>query len=138
MGIEVVWQDERGKEIERVGDPLNRLTLVVLAFPLDHCKCLCFLDPYGDTYFNRLQIPVFLKEIEEVELSITDTAIKNYYEERAILAKEAKWQEAAIAQIEASKAASQAESIKDHLRAIAGLAKRSINEVHTYLRCIGD
>jgi hypothetical protein len=27
-------------------------------------KCLGFVDPYGDTVFNRLQIPVLIEELE--------------------------------------------------------------------------
>jgi hypothetical protein len=36
------------------------------ASPLPHSACLRFIDPYGDTIFNSLQLPVLLEELEIV------------------------------------------------------------------------
>lgn len=62
MGIDAFTQDERGNSIRELLDPKSLVTrLVADAYgPV----CLRFLDPYGDTYFNQLQIPVLLEELE--------------------------------------------------------------------------
>ncbi|MFO1521505.1 MAG: hypothetical protein U1G05_05595 [Kiritimatiellia bacterium] len=35
--------------------------------------CLRFIDPYGDTIFNQLQLPVVIQEIEALKASTTDS-----------------------------------------------------------------
>ena len=63
MGLNIVFQDEAGKEIENVADPTNIL-LRFLTSPDDaDSRCLRYVDPYGDTVFNRLQIADVLKEL---------------------------------------------------------------------------
>ena len=60
--IEVRLQDERGKP-ECAAD-------VGLSFPVptgdSSYNLLCYIDPYGDTVFNGLQMDVFLSEWERV------------------------------------------------------------------------
>jgi hypothetical protein len=54
-------QDEVGNEIETVYVPW---TLDVLeAAARTHTACLRFIDPFGDTYFNKRQARVFLEEM---------------------------------------------------------------------------
>jgi hypothetical protein len=40
---------------------------------LDGTSCLQFIDPYGDTLFNRLQLPVLRRELESLRLRIKVT-----------------------------------------------------------------
>jgi hypothetical protein len=64
MGMSVRVEGEGGdpvtNEVLDPGDLLHRLLP-----PHDDAsyQCLRFIDWYGDTVFNRLQIPVFLEEI---------------------------------------------------------------------------
>ncbi|MCL4191908.1 MAG: hypothetical protein KJZ87_09185 [Thermoguttaceae bacterium] len=63
MPINVAWQDERGKVLERWpgsiwGDLLQRAPASTV--------CLRFVDPYGDAVFNRYQVPVLVQELEEL------------------------------------------------------------------------
>ena len=84
MGIDLIWQDERGAEIERINDdPHNYLSLLVLAITLNEFICLRFLDPYGHTYFNQKQIPVLLDELIKVRATITDGQFQSYSANRA-------------------------------------------------------
>jgi hypothetical protein len=53
--------DERGKVLQRFDDPL--VARLLLDGAPDSSVCLCFIDPYGDTVFNALQLPVLLQEI---------------------------------------------------------------------------
>lgn len=41
---------------------------------LDSTSCLQFIDPYGDTVFNRLQLPVLRRELEALRRLITATS----------------------------------------------------------------
>jgi hypothetical protein len=62
----IVRQNERGKIIAEFPD--HRLALDYLAAvgaAPDETRCLRFLDAYGDTVFNRLQLPVLVSELRQ-------------------------------------------------------------------------
>jgi hypothetical protein len=64
MGIDVRWEDERG---EQLAELLDKNCLVEQFLPNSRAKdfpCLRFVDPYGDTVFNCLQIPQVVIELE--------------------------------------------------------------------------
>jgi hypothetical protein len=65
MGVDLRWEDERGDTIEEIYDSKN-----IFARLLDINKsemiCFRFIDRYGDTIFNQLQIPVLIKELESI------------------------------------------------------------------------
>jgi hypothetical protein len=65
VGHAVLWQDENGVELSSFVEPGfdTRLTQPDWA---DGTMCLRFVDPYGDTVFNQLQIPVLIRELEAV------------------------------------------------------------------------
>jgi hypothetical protein len=64
MPIGVEWQDENGRVLARYEGPLLHARL------FDHAEqnqaCLRFIDPYGDTTFNQLQLPTLLAELESL------------------------------------------------------------------------
>lgn len=64
MGVDVNRQHEDGVVIESVNDLHEHLAKVLCAADLEKTACLRFVDPYGDTKFNQLQIPVLLRELE--------------------------------------------------------------------------
>ena len=64
------WEEESGEPIEAYP---NGLHLVFEMMPqgladseLKDTVCLRFIDPWGDTTFNRLQIPVLISELESL------------------------------------------------------------------------
>ncbi len=67
MGLEIQLQDEFGGRIESITDPKNLLPEMLpsdelcSAYPM-----LAGIDLYGDTVFNRLQIPRFLSELADI------------------------------------------------------------------------
>jgi hypothetical protein len=64
VGFEIQLQDEFGGKIDGIIDPTNRLPdLLPLDQECDSYPMLAGIDLYGDTYFNRLQIPRFLSEL---------------------------------------------------------------------------
>jgi len=78
MGIEVVVEDERGTKLASLEDPTNILHRVLPPQEDSGFQCLNRVDWYGDTTFNRHQIPDVRRElsllattrkgVEEVEM----------------------------------------------------------------------
>lgn len=64
--IEITLEDENGKTIERLEDPKNYFNLLLASRDTTDTNFLRFIDPYGDTTFNSLQIPFFIKELKEL------------------------------------------------------------------------
>jgi hypothetical protein len=101
MGISIQLEDEGGN-IE--GESLED-TFLFRTIPLatdSSYACLRFIDPYGNTIFNRLQMPVLIDELDRIA--------------RAAETREDKL----------------------FLKELLKLAKRCRDEVHLYLRFIGD
>ena len=74
MGIDLQWITESGEVLERVLDPQNTLSKIVDAAPnVEETICLRFIDPYGDTIFNRAQMEVLREELLSVPESALDT-----------------------------------------------------------------
>lgn len=59
--VTVEWQDEEGTVLCRYDGPA--LTLQILESLPPESFCLRFIDPYGDTTFNQLQIGVLVEEL---------------------------------------------------------------------------
>lgn len=58
--IRVVAQDELGRE---VSGAINDLTNLIVRVDDPRFKCLRFVDPYGDTVFNQLQLPELSEDL---------------------------------------------------------------------------
>ena len=62
MAIDVEWQDENGQVLARYDGPLLDVGIMEIA-PKDSC-CLRFIDPWGNTIFNQMQVAVLLQELQ--------------------------------------------------------------------------
>jgi hypothetical protein len=67
MGMDIFLLNERGGIIEEVGDPANYLHRLLPSHDDETYQCLRFIDWYGDTIFNRLQMERFLLELERIK-----------------------------------------------------------------------
>ncbi|HEY6304471.1 MAG TPA: hypothetical protein VIX91_20660 [Candidatus Acidoferrum sp.] len=66
MGLTAVWETEDGTSLGRVEDPTNLLHRL-LPDPKDASfQVLRFIDWYGDTVINRLQLEPFLHEWDRI------------------------------------------------------------------------
>ena len=72
----VIWQDEHGEELGRLDDPGVPPELLASEEKLLTSACLRFIDPYGDTVFNQLQLGQFLIELETLRPGITDLRLR--------------------------------------------------------------
>jgi hypothetical protein len=63
MGILVALEDERGKQLDTVEDPRGHLFRSLPSEGGRAEKLLGYVDRYGDTVFNRLQMDAVLSEL---------------------------------------------------------------------------
>jgi hypothetical protein len=65
MGINVAWIDENQKPIKEIYDPAMALSRLATSrwLSLSGSICLRFIEPWGDTVFNQIQIPLLLAEL---------------------------------------------------------------------------
>ena len=59
-------QDVDGEKIDEVYDPHGLIASCLPPLTDESYHCLRFIDPYGDTYFNELQIETFLAEWDRI------------------------------------------------------------------------
>lgn len=81
MGIDVAWITERHEPIQEVFDPRGYLTaLAISTWPSLTSTCVRFIDPWGNTVFNRTQIPVLLSELRSVRQDAADKETRAHLE----------------------------------------------------------
>jgi hypothetical protein len=92
MDIVVRLQDERGNFLT-IEDPTQRTCDGARGFERllpwndDSFRCLGVVDPYGDTIFNRLQMPYLLDDIARLDLSSATNAERQGLEILELLAR---------------------------------------------------
>jgi hypothetical protein len=80
MGIDLRVESESGEVQDEVLDDAN-LTEKLLPDRDDLTSpCLRFVDPFGDTLFNQLQIPFVVKELEKKLRTPTKAEVKAHCE----------------------------------------------------------
>ncbi len=70
MGLKILLETEQGEELERILDPKNELISLLWQSDIAGTCCLRFIDPYGNTIFNRQQMETFIAELEAVDNSV--------------------------------------------------------------------
>lgn len=66
--IEIRLEDSRRRLIKRMVSDTEPLDGVINAVEADpRFPCLGFVDPYGDTLFNRVQLAQLAKELENLQ-----------------------------------------------------------------------
>ena len=80
MGIDVALVNENHEAQQEVYDPQQCLTSLALGTwqEMKGSICLRFIDAFGDTVFNKFQVPVLLSELEKSAASQTDPKIKSH------------------------------------------------------------
>ena len=138
MGIDVVVETEFGEAEDRVGDPHSYLARALDLPGLEDTVCLRFVDPYGDTVFNRSQIPVFISELESLRSRVTDVALHQEAARRLEAARQAGWDAAIVRKYEVAIDRVASAPVLAHLEAVLALARRANGKVHMYIKCYGD
>jgi hypothetical protein len=81
VGFDIRLEDENGNVLDEFGDPKEILQRLLPALDDESFPCLRFVDPYGDTTFNQVQIPFLVQELQTLKLKATSD------EEREMLAR---------------------------------------------------
>ena len=76
MGIDIRIVTESQKEVDLLLDPENLTKRILPDISDARSQCLRFIDPYGDTVFNRNQLPVLIIEIETMLQGTEDHKVR--------------------------------------------------------------
>ncbi len=90
MGITIVLQDKNSNHIEVAHDEKNLLRKLLPSFDDTSYQCLRFIDLYGDTIFNRLQMKTVLSELERISSCATSVEEEDLLGRIENLAKQCK------------------------------------------------
>jgi hypothetical protein len=74
MSVGCVLETERGKPLARVDDPEEALNSLIPAMTEARFQCWRFIDQYGETVFNSLQMDTFLEEAAIIRSRTTEKA----------------------------------------------------------------
>ena len=82
MGINVVLQDENYNELSpMIFDPAQTFTHSLPDPDDESFSCIRFIDPYGDTIFNRYQAQVMINEWDRLKNTFVETNEEKQWEE---------------------------------------------------------
>ena len=138
MGIDVVMENEDGDREEQLLDSEYNLATALSIPGLESTVCLRFIDPYGYTVFNQLQIPQLIDELKALRGRLTDDTVRLLPVQRLESARRAGWTKGIIRDYESAVERAQAQPLIDHLDAVLVLTRKAESDVHTYLRFVGD
>ena len=139
MGINLYVEDEQGTRLADLLDPKGYVGCIVSLGGHGNTSCLRFIDPYGDTVFNQLQVPILIRELEATRDLVTPARVAELGQQFLEGARNAKWAPTVIESIVSSNRSVSASDIRAHLERLLDLARRAQEEgVHAYLKFYGD
>ena len=66
MGIDLKHEDENGHQLAELSDPQSLVAWFLPQSGMQDSHCLRYIDHYGNTVFNQLQIPQLIAELEKL------------------------------------------------------------------------
>jgi hypothetical protein len=144
MGIDLRVETESGGILTEVGDPHSCVARFLVMSDLETTTCLRFIDPYGDTVFNGLQMPVVEAEIETALPQLSVELLRAAREERLEGAISAGWQQTVIEQLRSGIGTERSrtvelEEVRQHMnRVLEAVRMATASGPHVYLRFVGD
>lgn len=87
MGIDLVWEDDCGTQLALLSDPLSLMQKWLPIESATEFAYLRFIDPYGDTIFNSLQLPTLLQELANCHNNMLDLKIADHLNKAIALTK---------------------------------------------------
>jgi hypothetical protein len=137
VGIDAQIELEQGECLAKLGDPHDRVNWLLSFAILDSTLCLRFIDAYGDTVFNRLQIPVLQSELSALALRLTEPKLiegKRTYLERA-----EKWPRAGLEDARKDMESLSLGDLRHHLEELLRLLSDAVaKEPVVFVRFVGD
>lgn len=91
MSIDLRWEDENGQELAVVDSPpVSKFASLIPPKVSPDYPCLRYIDPYGDTTFNQLQIPQLTEDLNQTLLHCQDKTTRQHIEAMLALVRKAK------------------------------------------------
>lgn len=90
MGLIIALEDEQSNRIEGIEDPGNRLHRLLPSADDLTSRVLKYVDWYGDTVFNRLQMDDLLREFQQIRTGAQDGGDKELISRIMVLAERCK------------------------------------------------
>lgn len=72
---------EESKVLRQVAESAHLIDSILPSRDDESFVCLRFIDPYGDTIFNPLQIKTFLAEWDRISKKVTEPQKRQFLEE---------------------------------------------------------
>jgi hypothetical protein len=73
MSLRIRLEGERGEQYDTISDTHHLFWRLMQESAVKDTSCLRFIDPYGNTVFNRLQMPQLLKELADLHDFVNGT-----------------------------------------------------------------
>jgi len=118
MSINVAWQDEQGNHISEWWDRKGLVSQLITYAGTEDTACLRFIDPYGDTIFNQIQIPILLSELSSIIPRLSED---NYLQFIGGSSKKPK-----------------IKMMQSNLENLISFIETLVGKPHTYIKFIGD
>jgi hypothetical protein len=137
VGIDVRLETERAEPLAEVLDGGDCLRWLLSLSDADSMVCLPFIDPYGDTIFNRLQLPILLSEFESLSGHLTESVLE--ISKQQYLSGAESWPEAARHQAREYCERVTIGGLRDHSGKVVSLLRNALESgPHLYVRFVGD
>jgi hypothetical protein len=137
MGIDARIETERGNCIADVPDPKSYVSWILGSVDLDATVCLRFIDPYGDTIFNRAQLDVVLSELETIKPKLEPRRLESA--KKLYLDRAAAWPERATKEAHIYTSLVSIDDVRGHLDQLMSLVRHAIDQgPNHYVRFVSD
>jgi hypothetical protein len=137
VGINARLETERAEPLAEVLDPHNYLPWLLSFLDDDSMVCLPFIDPYGDTIFNGLQLPVLLSEFERASGWLSESSLA--LAKQRYLAGAVSWPELARRHAQEGCERLTLQDLREHCDELIALTQSALKRgPHHYLRFVGD
>jgi hypothetical protein len=71
MGMAIQLEDQQGKVLEEIPDLESFLARLFPSWDDESFHCLRYIDPWGDTIFNHLQMDEVISELRRIRAKTT-------------------------------------------------------------------
>lgn len=78
MGVDASLEDEEGKPLAEVQDSAGLFVRLVAEARDAGPVCLRFIDPWGDTTFNKYQMAALIPELETAVAMVADESVREH------------------------------------------------------------
>jgi hypothetical protein len=137
MGINAQSESQEGRVVAELGDPFGLTNWILAMAEVHGTLCLRFIDPYDDTLFNSLQIPVLETELLAAAGYVTEVRLRKAKQD--YLRQASDWPRSALAEAYSRLDSIEVFHIRKHLDDLGDLVREAAELGKGYfVRFVGD